>query len=1104
MISQRHGGEHLIPNPQLLIPCLCSILLAWVVCGGLLAAGADWPTYQRHSDRNAATEERLAIPLSVAWVHQARHIPQPAWPPPARQDFYHGAFDLAPRVDFDYAYQVVAAGERLFFGSAADNAVHCLAAGTGEERWAFSTEGPVRLAPSLHEGKLYFGSDDGYVYCLRAADGGVLWRYRPGPTDRRLPGNGHVISLWPVRTGLIVEAGAVYGGAGLFPEHGVYLFALDAESGKRLWQRAIDQPAQGYLATDGVALWVPSGRAGVIGVRLRDGRELGSADAYGTYLVATAGHLFCESSEHQRQLQLLRGLTYPAHFITLSGEIAYLQGPREMIALKLAPYLQRGAKLVESRQRRTMLMEKLQKLGDDHPAAHAQLTNDLDTVCQSIVTIEGQMRDGFHVWKREDSRAFSFMLAGDTLLCGRQGRVTAARAADGRELWGAEVLGKAYGLVVAGGRLFVSTDEGRIYCFQSNAAAQAGEVQPPRATRPYPEDRLTAVYARAAEAIVQELGGGKGYALVLDCGEGRLACELARRTEMVIVGVEADGVKAAQARQALARAGLAGRITVHHVDPQRLPYPKYFANLIVSDAAVVSDKLPRAPAEILRLLRPYGGLAMFGGECVAREEADRWRRAAAAEGATVMHRGGWMLVRRGPLPGAGEWTHQYANPANTSSSGDSLVRGPLEPLWFGEPGPREMIDRHNRTMAPLLKQGRLFVPANERVIVLDAYNGTRLWEAAVPGSRRVGVMRDAAHMALADDCLYILVGAECLALDVASGRQQAVLHAPQPAVGKCQWGYLAVAEDRLIGSIQEPGSSFSQHTNMCPILEGDFRPVILSDGLFALDRHGGDLLWLYRASILNSAVALGNGRAYLLATPSPPTTDQGRGRIRIDKFLSGRTSLIALDIKSGRKDWQQPVQLPFQHIVYLCYAPTVDTVFLSGTFNAAGGASRLYYGLRAFRASTGQPLWQCDILAGNPGGDHGEQWQHPVILGDKVFSKYYACDLRTGAPLPRWKQRPSFGGCGTLSASASALFFRNGNPAFFDLDLCTGGALNHVSRPGCFINIIPAGGIVSVPEASAGCTCAYPLQASFAYVPSEGLRTGETAAPPKNSVRLDR
>ncbi|MDZ7620453.1 MAG: hypothetical protein U1E05_25910 [Patescibacteria group bacterium] len=36
---------------------------------------------------------------------------------------------------------------------------------------------------------------------------------------------------------------------------------------------------------------------------------------------------------------------------------------------------------------------------------------------------------------------------------------------------------------------------------------------------------------------------------------------------------------------------------------------------------------------------------------------------------------------------------------------------------------------------------------------------------------------------------------------------------------------------------------------------------------------------------------------------------------------------------------------------------------------------------------------------------------------------------------------------------------------------------------GCFINIISAGGLVLIPEASLGCSCAYPVQMSIAYAP---------------------
>ncbi len=45
--------------------------------------------------------------------------------------------------------------------------------------------------------------------------------------------------------------------------------------------------------------------------------------------------------------------------------------------------------------------------------------------------------------------------------------------------------------------------------------------------------------------------------------------------------------------------------------------------------------------------------------------------------------------------------------------------------------------------------------------------------------------------------------------------------------------------------------------------------------------------------------------------------------------------------------------------------------------------------------------------------------------------------------------------------------------------------LNKVSRPGCWINIIPAGGLVLVPEASSGCSCNHPIQTSFGFVAAD-------------------
>ena len=40
-------------------------------------------------------------------------------------------------------------------------------------------------------------------------------------------------------------------------------------------------------------------------------------------------------------------------------------------------------------------------------------------------------------------------------------------------------------------------------------------------------------------------------------------------------------------------------------------------------------------------------------------------------------------------------------------------------------------------------------------------------------------------------------------------------------------------------------------------------------------------------------------------------------------------------------------------------------------------------------------------------------------------------------------------------------------------------------RPGCWINALPAGGLVLMPDATDRCTCSYLIKASIALAPSE-------------------
>jgi hypothetical protein len=62
---------------------------------------------------------------------------------------------------------------------------HRLEAREGDQvAWAFTAEARVSSPPVLHEGHVYFGAHDGYVYCLDEKNGGLKWRFLAAPTHK--------------------------------------------------------------------------------------------------------------------------------------------------------------------------------------------------------------------------------------------------------------------------------------------------------------------------------------------------------------------------------------------------------------------------------------------------------------------------------------------------------------------------------------------------------------------------------------------------------------------------------------------------------------------------------------------------------------------------------------------------------------------------------------------------------------------------------------------------------------------------------------------------------------------------------------------------------
>lgn len=127
-------------------------------------------------------------------------------------------------------------------------------------------------------------------------------------------------------------------------------------------------------------------------------------------------------------------------------------------------------------------------------------------------------------------------------------------------------------------------------------------------------------------------------------------------------------------------------------------------------------------------------------------------------------------------------------------------------------------------------------------------------------------------------------------------------------------------------------------------------------------------------------------------------------------------------------------------------------------------------------------------LAGDRMNSKGNQnypyGSRPIILADRnmIFYEPYMFNLMTGEQLEIEFDRAY--NCGTTAASANMLVYRSATLGYMDMDDWKEGTKNWGGfRPACWLNTIPAGGIVLIPQGVEDCDCSYLMQASVALEP---------------------
>jgi outer membrane protein assembly factor BamB len=182
----------------------------------------DWPTYRHDIARSGRTREKIPVNVASRW---------------------------RTRLGGRLSSPVVADG--MVFVSAIDtHTVHAVDADTGAQRWSYTAGGRIDSPPTIYHGLALFGSADGYVYCVRASDGVLVWRFRAAPEDDRIVAYGQVESVWPVPGNVLVLPNAAgrsdqatawfAAGRSSYLDGGMRLYGLDAETGKVLTETKLD------------------------------------------------------------------------------------------------------------------------------------------------------------------------------------------------------------------------------------------------------------------------------------------------------------------------------------------------------------------------------------------------------------------------------------------------------------------------------------------------------------------------------------------------------------------------------------------------------------------------------------------------------------------------------------------------------------------------------------------------------------------------------------------------------------------------------------------------------------------------------------------------
>ena len=174
----------------------------------------DWPTYRHDALRTGATAGEVAAGVSPRWQVRLRG-------------------DLTPPV---------VAGGRMYVAVRDEHTLYAFDTKDGDSTWQFTAGGRIDSSPTIYGNLVLFGCADGCVYCVRASDGELIWRFHAAPSNRRIVAFSRLESPWRVHGSVLIKDNVAYFTAGrsTYLDGGIRIFGVDPRTGNVLHETCLD------------------------------------------------------------------------------------------------------------------------------------------------------------------------------------------------------------------------------------------------------------------------------------------------------------------------------------------------------------------------------------------------------------------------------------------------------------------------------------------------------------------------------------------------------------------------------------------------------------------------------------------------------------------------------------------------------------------------------------------------------------------------------------------------------------------------------------------------------------------------------------------------